>query len=137
MSDEAPQKPPAPIRARRWSGATSRPERPRPYRFALRLIGIPVAAVAGVLIFRGLREHFVLPECDSENAKHALADLLGQLALESSSYGSLNTVSRSEDQVVCNTVLPLTKGGSIDIDYTFYWQGSKANMKFSFSRKSL
>lgn len=136
MSDEPPQKPPAPIRARRWSGTTSQPARPRPYRFALRLIGIPAAAVAGVIIFRGLRGHFVLPECDSDSAKHTLSEVLKELALEPSRYEPIKTVSSSNDQVVCNAVLPLAKGGSVAIDYTFYWEGGKANMKYSVSRKS-
>ncbi len=129
-------KPPAPIRARRWSGPASPPKRPRPYRLALRLIGIPAAAVAGVLIYRGLRDHFVLPECDSDRAKHTLAEVLAEMKMEPTRYAPIKTVSSTKDQVICNAVLPLPGGGSVVADFTFYWDGGKANMRYSISRKS-
>ena len=135
MADDSSPKPNLPIRARRWS----RPNPPPPvrrYRLALRLIGIPVAAVAGVFIYSGLRDHFVLPECDSDRAKHTLTDVLKQLKLEPTRYEPIKTVSSSQDQVVCNAVLPLPDGGTVTADYTFYWDGGKANMKYSLSRKS-
>jgi len=108
----------------------------RPYRLALRLIGIPAAAVAGVLIYSSLRDRLVLPECDSERAKHTLADVLKTLNMEPTRYEPIKTISSSKDQVVCNAVLPLPDGAKVAIDYTFYWQGSTANMKYSVSRKS-
>lgn len=135
MTENSPPKQPKPIRARRWSGSASPPPRPRPYRMAMRLIGIPAAAVAGVLIYRGVRDRLVLPECDSGRAKHSLADVLKQLQLEPTQYEPIKTVSTSKDQVVCNAVLPLPGGGSVVADYTFYWQGSSADMKYSISRK--
>ena len=135
MTEESSPKPPKPIRARRWSGTASPSVRPRPYRMAMRLIGIPAVAVAGVLIYRGVRDRLVLPECASERAKHSLADVLKQLQLEPTQYEPINTVSSSKDQVVCNAVLPLPGGGSVVADYTFYWQGSSADMKYSISRK--
>jgi hypothetical protein len=103
---------------------------------AVRLIGIPVAAVAGVFIYSGLRDHFVLPECDSDRAKHTLTDVLKQLKLEPTKYEPIKTVSSGQDQVVCNAVLPLPDNGTVTVDYTFYWDGGKANMKYSVSRKS-
>ncbi|MGC1325994.1 MAG: hypothetical protein WA850_09655 [Xanthobacteraceae bacterium] len=133
MTENSPPKQPKPIRARRWSGSAS--PRPRPYRMAMRLIGIPAAAVAGVLIYRGVRDRLVLPECASGRAKHSLADVLKQLQLEPTQYEPIKTVSTSKDQVVCNAVLPLPGGGSVVADYTFYWQGSSADMKYSISRK--
>ena len=135
MTENSPPKPPKPIRARRWSGSASPPARPRPYRMAMRLIGIPAVAVAGVLIYRGVRDRLVLPECASGRAKHSLADVLKQLQLEPTQYEPIKTVSTSKDQVVCNAVLPLPGGGSVVADYTFYWQGSSADMKYSISRK--
>jgi hypothetical protein len=124
----------APIRARRWQRPPSdsaRPGRPRPYRLALRLVGIPAAAVAGVLLYQGLRAHFFLPECDSNSAKHTLADVLQQYGLAPTSYASIKTVSSSKEQVVCNAVLPLPHGGNVAVDFTFYWQGSNASMRYS------
>ncbi len=102
---------------------------------AMRLIGIPAAAIAGVLIYRGLRDRFVLPECDSGRAKHTLADVLKQLQLEPTQYEPIKAVSTSKEQVVCNAVLPLPQGGSVVVDYIFYWNGNKAGMKYSISRK--
>jgi len=129
--DPSSPKPSAIIRARPWKRPPSDPVRRRPYRFALRLIGIPAAAVAGVLLYQGLRAHLFLPECDSESAKHTLADVLRQYRLEPTSYAPIKTVSSGKEEVVCNAVLPLPDGGSVAIDYTFYWQGSTASMKYS------
>ena len=97
----------------------------------MRLIGIPAAAVAGVLLYQGLRAHLFLPECDSESAKHTLADVLKQYRLEPTRFEPIKTVSSSKEEVVCNAVLPLPDGGNVAVDYTFYWQGSTASMKYS------
>ena len=78
--DNPPPKPPPARRSSRWSSAGSSPGRPN--RLAFRLIGIPVLAVAGVLLYRGLHDYFVLPECDSARARNTLADVLKQLKLE-------------------------------------------------------
>jgi hypothetical protein len=124
------------MRARRWS-RSSPPRAPaRPYRFMLRLIVIPAAAVAGVFIYSGLRDYFVLPECDSNRAKHTLADVLKTLKLEPVRYEPIKTVSSSKEQIVCSAVLPLPDGANVTVDYTFYWEGNKANMKYSIARKS-
>jgi hypothetical protein len=136
MADDSSPKPASPIRARRWSGPASSSARPAPYRFALRLIGIPAVAVAGVLIYSGLRDHFVLPECDSARAKKTLTDVLKQLQLEPLRYEPIKTVSSSKDEIVCNATLPLPDGASVVVDYTFYWEGNTADMKYSISRKT-
>jgi hypothetical protein len=124
----------APIRARPWKrppSDSSPPGRPRPYRLGLRLIGIPAAAIAGVFLYQGLRAHFFLPECDSEAAKHTLADVLKQYGLQPTSYAPIKTVSSGKEEIACNAVLPLPDGGKVAIDYTFYWQGSTAGMRYS------
>ena len=130
-----PPKSPAPIRARRWSPRPPPSGQPRPYRLALRLIGIPVAAVAAVVIFSGLRDRLYLPDCASDRAKHTLAEVLTQLKLEPARYEPITTVSTSKEQTVCSAVLPLSDGGNVAIDFTFYWDGSKANMKYSVARQ--
>ena len=101
-----------------------------------RLIGIPVLAVAGVIIYRGVRDRLVLPACDSDRARQSLSQILKELQLEPVRYAPLNTVSSTKTQVVCNALLPLPDGAHVAIDYSFYWQGSKANMKYSVSRKA-
>ena len=100
MAGNSSPKPSSPIRARRWSAPGSSP--PRFRRLAFRLIGIPVLAVAGVLIYRGLHDHFVLPECDSERAKDTLADILKQLKYQPLRYEPIKTISSSKTEVVCN-----------------------------------
>jgi hypothetical protein len=134
VSDNQP-----PVRARRWKpppDGGSRPSRPRSYRFVLRLLVIPVLAVVGVFIYKGIRDRLVLPTCDSDRAKQTLSEVLKELKLEPVRYEPLNTVSSTKDQVVCNAVLPLPDGANVAIDYSFYWQGDKANMKYSVSRKA-
>jgi len=132
-----PEKPP--LRARRWappSGPNQRPSAYRPYRLAVRLVAIPALAVAGVFIYNGLRERFVLPECDSGNAKQTLGEILKQLKLEPVRYDGIKTVSISKQEVVCDAELPLPDGSSVAVDYSFYWQGDKANMKYSVAHKA-
>jgi hypothetical protein len=130
---------PPPVRARRWKppadGGSRRPQS-RSYRLVLRLLAIPVLAVAGVFIYKGLHDRLVLPTCDSDRAKQTLSNILKELQLEPVRYEPLNTVSSTKDQVVCNAVLPLPDGATIAIDYSFYWQGDKANMKYSVARKA-
>jgi hypothetical protein len=132
-AQDPPPKPPAARRPPRWSAARSSPGRPN--RLVFRLIGIPVLAVAGVLLYRGLHDYFVLPECDSTRAKNTLADIFRQLKMQPLNYDALKTISASKEEVVCNAVLPLADGASVNVDYRFFWQGSTAEMKYSISRK--
>jgi hypothetical protein len=100
-----------------------------------RLIVIPVIAVVAALLYYGLHDRFFLPECDSDRAKRTLADILKQLKFEPSRYEPITTLSSSKTQIVCNASLPLPDGGTVAIDYSFYWQGSQANMRYSVTRK--
>ena len=130
---------PPPLRARRWTpppsiGRSSSPR--KSYRFVFRLLGIPILAVAGVFIYSGIRDRNVLPECDSDRAKKSLAEVLKELNYAPTKYEPITTVSTTKDQVVCSAVLPLPDGSSIAADFTFYWQGDKANMKYSVARKT-
>jgi hypothetical protein len=114
------------------SPSSSRP----PYRFALRILVIPVVAVVGVFLYSGIRDRLVLPECDSDRARKSLAEVLKELKYEPTKYEPIKTVSATKDQVVCSAVLPLPDGSSVTADFTFYWQGDKANMKYSVARKA-
>jgi hypothetical protein len=130
---------PPPLRARRWTPppGTDRRSPPRKsYRFVLRLLGIPIVAVIGVFIYSGIRNRIVLPECDSDRAKKSLAEVLQQFKYEPTKYEPIKTVSATKDQVVCSAVLPLPDGGYVAADFTFYWEGDKANMKYSVARKA-
>lgn len=132
--DNSPPKPPAPLRARNWSPPRSPSN--NPYRLVFRILGIPVVAVAAVFLYRGLRTHFVLPECDSDTAKRTLAEVLKELKLEPVRYAPIKTVSSSKDQVVCNAAMPLPNGDTVVADYTFYWQGHTADMRYSVHREA-
>ena len=130
---------PEPIRSRPWqrppdSGKATAPY--KSYRFIFRLLGLPILAVAGVFIYTGVRDRLVLPECDSDRAKKSLAEVLDQFNYKPTKFAPITTVSATRDQMVCNALLPLADGGTVDADFTFYWQGDKANMRYSVSRKA-
>jgi hypothetical protein len=133
MADDEP-----PLRARPWkpppdAGKASAPY--KSYRFIFRLLGIPVLAVCGVLLYKGVRDRLYLPECDSSQAKTSLAEVLKQLKLEPTTYAPIKTVSSTKNDVVCSAVMPLPDGGSVAVDFTFYWQGDTATMKYSVARR--
>ncbi len=132
-SENTSPRPPTSRRPPRWSAAPSSPAGSN--RLVFRLIGIPALAFAGVLIYRGVQERFTLPECDSSRAKQTLSDVLNQLKVEPLRDEPIKTVSSSKQQVACNVVLPLSDGGSLNIDYNFFWQGNTADMRYSISRK--
>jgi hypothetical protein len=133
MTDRnSPSQRPRTSRFTRWPATTSSAGS---NRLALRLIGIPVLAVAGVLIYRGLHDRFVLPECDSSRATNTLADVFKQLKITPLRYEPIKTVSSSKEKVVCNALLPLQDGSNVNIDYSFFWQGSNAEMRYSISHQ--
>jgi hypothetical protein len=105
------------------------------YRLSFRLVGIPALAIAGVLLYQGLRDYFVLPECDSARARQTLTDVFGQLNVAPQRFEPIRTVSTNKDEVVCKASLPLADGATLDVDFRFFWQGNKANMKYSISRR--
>lgn len=119
------------------SGSSSRHPASRPrYRLLLRLGAVLLIAVVGVLLYSGIRDRLSLPQCDSERAKQTLSTVLKELKLEPVRFEPLNTVSRSKEQVVCNALLPLPDGATVAVDYSFYWQGNKASMRYSVSRRT-
>jgi hypothetical protein len=128
--------PKAPFSQRSSRPSAISPPRAASHRLLFRLIGIPALAFAGVLIYRGAQERLTLPACDSSRARSTLSDVLSQLKVEPLRDEPINTISSSKDQVVCNVVLPLADGGTLNIDYSFFWQGSTADMRYSISRKS-
>ena len=101
----------------------------------MRLLAIPALAIAGVLIWRGAQERLTLPDCDSSRAKSTLGEVLKQLKVEPLRDEPIRQISSSKEQVACSVVLPLAEGATLNIDYTFFWQGSSVQMKYSISRR--
>jgi hypothetical protein len=132
-ADAPPPNDQRPLRARRWS-APRQPPQNNSTRTLFRLIAIPALAIAGVLIYRGLQERFTLPDCDSSRAKATLNGVLDQLKLGPLREDAIKTVSSDKKQVVCNITLP-SDGTMTNIDYTFFWQGSNVDMRYSISRR--
>jgi len=89
-----------------------------------------------VFIYSGIRDRLVLPDCDSDRAKKSLAEVLQQFNYQPTTYSPIKTVSATKDQVMCSAVLPLADGSSVAADFTFFWQGDKASMKYSVARKT-
>jgi len=128
--DNPPPRPPAAPHSSRAGSSTRRPK-----RLLVHLIAIPVLAVAGVLLYCGLHDYFVLPACDSSRARDTLADVLKQLKMEPLRYEPVRTVSTSKNEVVCSAALPLADGTNAYVDYSFFWQGTTSSMKYSVSRR--
>ncbi|HXX50527.1 MAG TPA: hypothetical protein VEI98_04475 [Xanthobacteraceae bacterium] len=112
------------------------PRRARLVRLAIRFIGVAVVVVAAGLLYRGLRDRFVLPQCDSERAKRTLVDVLKELRLEPVRFEPITTVSSGKTEVVCRALLPLPDGANVAVDYRFYWQGNQVNISYSVARRS-
>jgi hypothetical protein len=120
-------------RVSRWKSPRSAPARSS--RLLFRLIGIPALAFAGVLIYRGVQERLTLPECDSSRAKSTLSSVLSELKVEPLRDEPIKTISSNKEKVECNVALPLSDGGALNVDYSFFWQGGTAQMRYSFSRQ--
>ena len=84
-----------------------------------------------MFLYRGLTPPSFLPDCDPDTAKKTLSEVLKQLKLEPVRYAPIKTVSTSKTEVVCSAAMPLPDGGNVVADYTFYWQGSNASMRYS------
>jgi hypothetical protein len=121
--------PSAPISSPRKSGGTTPANRRR--RLIFRLLALPILAGAAFLLFNGLRDYLELPKCDSGHAKEWLGQALAPFKFNATGYQSIKTISSGKQDVVCNAVLALPSGADITIDYSFYWSGSKVNMKYS------
>ncbi len=121
--------PSVPLPSRRGSSGTTPAYRRR--RLLFRLLALPILAGAAFLLFNGLRDYLELPNCDSDHAKGWLGQALQPFNFGPPRYESVKTISSSKQEVVCNAELALPNGSSIAINYSFYWSGSKVNMRYS------
>jgi hypothetical protein len=121
--------PSAPVASRRGSSRNAPANRRR--RLIIRLLALTALAGAAYLLFNGLRDYVELPQCDSDHAKKWLGQALDPFKFGPTRYESTKTISSSKQEVVCNAVLALPNGSNITVDYSFYWSGSKVNMRYS------
>ena len=118
-----------------FRGRRERPQALSPDR--LRLLGIPVLAVGRRdTLPRAARSSGASGMRFGDGAAKTLGQVLKQLNLEPVRYAPIKTVSSSKEKVVCNAVMPLPDGANVVADYTFYWQGGKANMRYSVHREA-
>jgi hypothetical protein len=102
-------------------------------RLIVRLLALPAIAVAAYVMFTygGLRDYLELPQCDSDHAKEWVGQALQPFNFGTPHYASIKTISSSKQEVVCNATLAFANGSNIAVDYSFYWHGSKVNMRYS------
>jgi hypothetical protein len=127
--DNSSAVPSAPLSSRRKSGGANPANRRR--RLIFRLLALPILAGAAFLLFNGLRDYVELPQCDSNHAKDWLSQALQPFQFNPTGYESIKTISSTKQEVACNAVLALPNGSSVAVDYSFYWSGSKVNMRYS------
>jgi hypothetical protein len=130
-ADNSSARPSAPVPPRHGSSGKAPANRRR--RLIFRLLLLPILAGAAFLLFKysGLRDYLELPQCDSDHAKEWLGQALQPFKFNSTGYESIKTISISKQEVVCRAMLTLPNGSSIAIDYSFYWNGNKVNMRYS------
>ena len=135
----AADKPPPPShsaqRARRWTRPPTRGGASSSRRLLLRLIAIPALGFAGVLIYRGAQERLTLPDCDSSRAKNTLAQVLDPLKAEPLHDDAIRTISSRKDEVACHAAVSVAGDGTLSVNYSFFWQGRTAEMRYSISRQ--
>jgi hypothetical protein len=106
------------------------------YRIAWGVAGVIFLILGVTQLYGVVKSYFVLPDCDSQQAKDTLSGIFKEHKFEPVRYESIKTVSSDKNQVVCNAVLPLPDGANLIADYSFFWEGSTAKIKYSMHRKA-
>jgi hypothetical protein len=106
------------------------------YGWAITAGAVVIMIAGGVQVYEAVRENFVLPECDSKRAKDTLSNVFKEHKFEPLRYESVKTVSANDQEIVCNAVLPLPDGVNLVADYTFFWEGNTARIKYSLVRRA-
>ena len=75
-----------------------------------------------------------LPGCDSKRARDTLSDVFQANKVNTTRYNEIKTLAETKDEVRCNASLALREGGSLNVDYRFYWEGSNPKIEYSLKR---
>ena len=105
---------------------------PKPRRRWIRWMQIGVG-VLGLIIFGliYLGEKTVLPGCDSTRAKDTLSDVFNQNNVAGAKYNEIKTISTTESEVACSAKLAIEGGGTLELDYRFFWKDGDANYEIT------
>lgn len=75
-----------------------------------------------------------LPLCDSQRAKDSLSNVFKANKLNPTRYDEIKTLAKSDQEVRCNATLPLSEGGTVRVDYRFFWEESTAKIEYTLRR---
>jgi hypothetical protein len=93
-----------------------------------KVVYIAVAVVFGLIGLAKLITWNDLPGCDSTKAKNTLSDIFKQRKVEATRYDSIDTVSKKDDEILCNAKLSLKDGGKVAIDYKLFKENNETRL---------
>ena len=69
-----------------------------------------------------------LPGCDSKTAKDTLSNIFKDKKVETSRYDEINTVSKKDEEVLCNAKLTLKDNSKISMNYKLFKENSETRL---------
>ena len=93
-----------------------------------KIVYIAVAVVFGLIGVAKLITWNDLPGCDSTKAKNTLSDIFKQRKVEATRYDSIDTMSKKDDEILCNATLSLKDGGKVAIDYKLFKESGETRL---------
>ena len=105
------------------------------WRRFIRIAGLAIAGLSVLLTaIIWLANRNTLPGCDSQRAKDTLSDVFKTNKLNPTRYDEIKTLAKSDDEVRCSASLPLSEGGTLRVDYRFFWDDSTAKIEYRLMR---
>lgn len=126
----------APVGSAPPPAPAAKPPRSKFFRWTMGIIGAVVVVIGAAQVYSAIQSFFTLPACDSQRAKDSLSGAFKEHKFEPLRYETIQTISTSPDEVVCNAVLPLPDGVNLVADYTFFWQDKSARIKYTLRRRA-
>lgn len=75
-----------------------------------------------------------LPGCDSKRARDTLSDVFHASKVSPTRYNEIKTLSETKDEVRCNASLALNDGGTLKVEYRYFWKDSKPQIDYKLTR---